>query len=260
VRKPSAARSSGFGGAISEAPYHHGLGALAAADRPAHAWANVQTMAGAKNACAGPFGAFYDAWIERERVAAVVGRVLWGIDTGPMYKSMREALAELPDDATILDVPCGGGVAFRALRPEQRVRYLAADIDEAMLARARRRADRLGLGQVEVLSADMRQLPFDDGVADLGLTYSGLHMIPDPELAIAEMARCIRSGGRIVGTTFLAGGSRRKRLLFAAGARTGHAAPDVTQAELTRWLADAGFTDTRLTGANAFLLFSARKT
>jgi SAM-dependent methyltransferase len=222
-------------------------------------WANVQPVAGVKNACAGPFGAFYDAWIERERVAAVVGRLLWGIDTGPMYQSMREALAEIPEGATVLDVPCGGGVAFRTLRPDRRVRYLAADLDEAMLARARRRADRLGLNQVEVRSADMRRLPFDDGVADLGFSYSGLHMIPDPELAIAEMARCIRPGGRIVGTTFLAGGSRRKRLLFAAGARTGHAAPDVTTDELTRWLTDAGFADTRLSGANAFLLFSARK-
>jgi SAM-dependent methyltransferase len=220
----------------------------------------VQRVAGVKNACAGPFGAFYEAWIERERVAAVVGRLLWGINTAPMYESMRQALSEVPDGATVLDVPCGGGVAIRALGPEQRVRYLAADLDEAMLVRARRRAARLGLGQVEILSADMRALPFEDGVADLGFTYSGLHMIEDPQVAIAEMARCIRSGGRIVGTTFLAGGGLRKRLLFAAGARTGHAAPDIWPVELTRLLTDAGFTDIRLSGgADAFLLFSARR-
>ena len=154
-------------------------------------------MAGVKNACAGPFGAFYDAWIERERVSAVVGRLLWGIDTGPMYKSMREALAEVPDGATVLDVPCGGGVAFRALGREQRVRYLAMDLDQAMLARARRRADRLGLEQIELGSADMRHLPLPDRAADLCLTYSGLHMISDPEVAIAEMARCLRPGGTL---------------------------------------------------------------
>jgi hypothetical protein len=30
-------------------------------------------MARVENACAGPFGAIYDLWIERERVARVVG-------------------------------------------------------------------------------------------------------------------------------------------------------------------------------------------
>src|ERR1700757_1532735 len=98
-----------------------------------------------KNACAGPFGAFYDAWIERERVAARVGRLLWGIDVGPLYASMREALRQGPEGATVIDVPCGGGVAFRGLRPDQPLRYLAIDLDQAMLDRARRRAEQLGL-------------------------------------------------------------------------------------------------------------------
>jgi ubiquinone/menaquinone biosynthesis C-methylase UbiE len=219
----------------------------------------VKSVAPDKNACAGPLGAFYDAWIERERVAAIVGRLLWGITTAPMYQSMRAALAAVPEDATVIDVPCGGGVAFRALPPEKRLRYVAVDLEDAMLERAKRRAERLRLGQVEFLSADMRHLPLEDGTADLCLTYGGLHMIPDPQPAISEMARCLRPGGQIVGTTFLAGGSLRKRLLFAMGARTGHAAPAGTPADLTRWLVDAEFGDIRLTGADAFPLFTAHK-
>lgn len=217
-------------------------------------------MAAVKNACAGPFGAFYEAWIERERVAAIVGRLLWGIDTAPMYASMREALSAARDGITVIDVPCGGGVAFRALGPNQRIRYVAVDLDETMLGRARRRARRLNLEQVEVVAADMRDLPLDDGSAELCLSYSGLHMIPDPEVAIAEIARCVRPGGEIVGTTFLAGGSRRKRLLFAIGALTGHAAPAATATDLRRWLGEAGFADIDMTGDHAFVLFAARRT
>jgi ubiquinone/menaquinone biosynthesis C-methylase UbiE len=216
-------------------------------------------MTAARNACAGPFGAFYEAWIERERVAAVVGRALWGIATGPMFASMREALGRVPDGATVIDVPCGGGVAFRALERHQRVRYLAVDLDETMLRRARRRAARLGLDQVELLAADMRQLPVDDGLADLCLSYSGLHMVPDPDVALAELSRCIRPGGRIVGSTFLAGGTRRKRALFAIGERTGHAAPHGGVADLERWLADAGFGEVDVSGDDAFVLFAGRK-
>src|SRR5918912_1164760 len=135
-------------------------------------------MTAAKNACAGPFGAFYEAWIERERVARIVGRLLWGITTAPMFASMREALSRVPVGATIIDVPCGGGVAFRALGTDQRVRYIAVDVDQSTHNSASRRAKELGLEQVELVNADMRLLPLADGSADLCLTYSGLHMIP----------------------------------------------------------------------------------
>src|SRR3954447_12529586 len=82
------------------------------------------------SACAGPFGAFYDFWIERERVARAVGGTLWGIDVRPMYADMDRIVSGAPDDAVLLDAPCGGGVAFRWLRPAQRVRYIAVDLDE----------------------------------------------------------------------------------------------------------------------------------
>jgi cyclopropane fatty-acyl-phospholipid synthase-like methyltransferase len=52
------------------------------------------------------------------------------------------------EGATIVGVPCGGGVALRALRPEQRVRYVAGDVEPAMLARVRAKAAARGLTQV----------------------------------------------------------------------------------------------------------------
>lgn len=87
------------------------------------------------NVCAGPFGAFHDFYIERPWLARAIGRIVWGVDLAPLYASMQ-AIGRLPDGATVLDVPCGGGVALRALRPDQRVRWIAVDIDETMLERA----------------------------------------------------------------------------------------------------------------------------
>ncbi len=91
------------------------------------------------NICSGPYGRVYDFGIERPGVAQVVGRLVWGIDLAPLYASMA-AIRELPEGATVLDVPCGGGVALRALRPGQRVRWIAVDLDPAMLERCGRRA------------------------------------------------------------------------------------------------------------------------
>lgn len=216
-------------------------------------------MARVQNACAGPFGAVYDSWIERERVARVVGWTVWGMDTRPVFAGMRRAIGDAPAGATIIDVPCGGGVAFRAIRPFQRVRYFAVDLDKEMLTRARRRAAELGRDQVEIVLGDMRGLPFEDGFADLCLSFSGLHMIPDPDRAIAEFGRCVRSGGELWGTAFLADGGRRQRLVFGLGRLTGHVAPSGTAEDLERWLGDAGFSEIEINPRRGFVVFRGRK-
>jgi ubiquinone/menaquinone biosynthesis C-methylase UbiE len=150
----------------------------------------------APNICAGPFGALYNFYIERPRLMRAIGRMVWGIDASVLYDSMRP-LAEIDDGMTVLDVPCGGGIAFRALPQGRNIRYAAVDIDEAMLARARLRAQRRGL-EAEFVAGDMLKLPLDDGAADLVLSYSGLHMVSDPERAVQELARCLKPGGHNV--------------------------------------------------------------
>jgi ubiquinone/menaquinone biosynthesis C-methylase UbiE len=196
-------------------------------------------------------------YVERPWLMQVIGRALWGIDASVLYDSMGQ-LSEVGKGSTVLDVPCGGGVAFRGLLPGREVRYVAVDIDEAMLARARRRARRRGLSRVEFLAGDMLALPFDDAQADLVLSYSGLHMVSDPEPAVGELARCLKPGGRLVGTTFLAGGTRRARALLALGARRGHPLPPARE-DLLRWLTDAGITDVQIGPQSGFAAFSGRR-
>jgi SAM-dependent methyltransferase len=208
------------------------------------------------NACAGPFGAFYDFYIERPWLTQAVGRLLWGIDSSVLYASM-EPIRRAPARAMIVDVPCGGGVAFRALSPAQDVRYVAVDLSPKMLRRAERRARARSLKQVELLVADMTELPFADGEVDLFLSYSGLHMVPRPREAVAEMARCLKPGGQLVGTTFLSDASRRARALFRAGSYSGHPLPP-SREDLRAWL-EAGFDQPTIGPEAGFAAFGGRK-
>jgi len=209
------------------------------------------------NVCAGPFGGVYDFYIERPLLMRLVGRAIWGIDSSPLYTSM-DAIGRAGAGATVVDVPCGGGVAFRALSPEQDVRYVAADLSPKMLRRAARRARKRSLGQIELVEADMTALPFGDAEADLFLSYSGLHMIGDPESAVREIWRCLKPGGEVVGTTFFSDGSWRARTIFALGERRGHALPP-SRADLRRWLDAAGFAEPEIGPEPGFAAFSARK-
>jgi len=211
-------------------------------------------MAQERNVCAGPFGAVYDFYIERPRLARLVLGAMWGVDPRPFYRSLSH-VAELPDGATVLDVPCGGGVALRGLRPDQSVRWFGVDIEPAMLARARRRAAHHPNAEVRLIEGDMSRLALEDGTADLCLSYGGLHCVEHPQAALTEMARCLRPGGRLLGSTFLAQGSLRQRLLLrnddfgSAGS-----APD-----LRGWLHDAGLTDVSVDRDDGLAVFSATR-
>lgn len=211
----------------------------------------------APNACAGPFGSLYDFYIERPRLMRTIGRAIWGIDASVLYSSM-EPIARARRGATIADVPCGGGVALRALDPGQDIRYVAADLSPEMLRRAGRRAQARSLPQIELMVADMRELPFADGEIDLFLSYSGLHMVPDPAGAIGEIARCLKPGGRLIGTSFFSDCSRRARAIFRAGSYRGHPMPP-GRADLLGWLAASGFEDSSIGPQAGFAAFSGSK-
>jgi SAM-dependent methyltransferase len=199
----------------------------------------------------------YDFCIERERLMRAVARAVWGIDMSVLYASM-EAIGRVSDGATILDAPCGGGVAFRAIRPDQDVRYIAADLSEEMLARAQRRAKMRSLNNVEFAVADLCALPFADEQADLFLSYSGLHMLEDPEQAVREIGRCLKPGGELIGTVLLAEGSRRARTLSGIGRRRGYPVPPSGH-DVRRWLTAAGIAEPTIEPERGFAMFRGRK-
>jgi SAM-dependent methyltransferase len=206
----------------------------------------------------GLLGRFYDAYIKRPAWGRVIGRLLWGADPRAMYASMR-AIGEAPDGSTILDAPCGGGLAFRELRPEQHVRYIGLDLSRGMLERARAEAERRGLGQIELVRGNVEDMPLPDGVADLVLTMNSLHAVGDPETAVAELVRCIRPGGRTVGSTLVFGAGRRQDRALRRGQRDGSCGPGGTTADLESWLAGAGLEAVRVSASGAIAVFEARR-
>jgi SAM-dependent methyltransferase len=204
----------------------------------------------------GALGAVYGSYIRRERLARVIARLAWASDVRPFYASMA-AIGGVPDGGTIIDAPCGSGVAFRALRADQRVRYLAFDLSSVMLDRARRYATELGLAQVELAVADAEALPVDDATADLFLSYFGLHCFEHPEVAVREVARGLRPGGRLVGGTIVLGQRRLDRLRVRPG--VGGFGPVGTDGDLRRWLAGASLADAQIDRRGVFAFFTASK-
>ncbi len=205
-----------------------------------------------------PWAAVYDFFVEREALSRPAGRVLFGTDTRLLYERMR-AVDDVPDAGALLDIPCGGGVALRALRPERDVRYVAADIAPAMLERTAAVARERGLGQVETAEEDVEDLTFADGSFDLVVSFAGLHCFPHPAVACREIARVLKPGGLFTGSVFLTDGGIRYLPMVLAGRAAGVMGPSGGRADLDRWLRDAGLDDVEIRRSGAIAYFRARR-
>lgn len=205
---------------------------------------------------ASPFGVAFSAYMERPRLSRLIARTVWGSDIRPYYESMA-AVAQVPDSGTVVDCPCGAGPAFRALKPGQPVRYLAVDLSPSMLRRARQRAKARSLSQVELVEAEATKIPLPDDSADLFFSYWGLHCFDDPAAALHEAGRILEPGGRLVGSTFVLGGNRRRGRLLVKPGRGDFGNPG-TAGDVVRWLSDAGFDEPGIRTSGSMLYFDAR--
>ncbi|MCW2754849.1 MAG: hypothetical protein JWQ32_2260 [Marmoricola sp.] len=205
------------------------------------------------------WASFYDWSVEHPGA----GGAVWKLGIGSDLRLLYDAAAEIgrqPAGAAVLDVPCGGGVALRGLRPGQGLRYVAADIAQAMLDRTMDGAAARGVtDQVEPRLADVGALPFGDGEFDLVVSFTGLHCFPDPRLAVLEMGRVTHAGGVLTGSALLntplsSGGGLRAAPIRRVGRLAGLMGPSATKQEVRDWMGEAGFTDVtlRMSGAMGY--------
>ena len=110
-------------------------------------------------------------------------------------------LAGLRPDDRVLDVGSGTGVVTftAAKRLTAAGSIVGIDLSDGMLDAARRKAARgAGAAKVEFLKMDAEALTFPDAQFDCVLSLYALRHFPRPEVALAQMRRVLRPGGRIV--------------------------------------------------------------
>ena len=205
------------------------------------------------------WGSFYDWTVEHR----TIGRALWAAGIQSDLRLLYAAAGEIgrqPEGARVLDVPCGGGVAVRALHPDQGVDYVAADISQKMLDRTASLAAERGVAeQVTTRIADVEALPFEEGSFDLVVSFTGLHCFPDPARAVVEMARVLEPGGVISGSAILNDTGLRFEPMRRAGRLAGLLGPGCTSDQVERWLARQGVADVTLDVSGAIGYFRGVK-
>jgi demethylmenaquinone methyltransferase/2-methoxy-6-polyprenyl-1,4-benzoquinol methylase len=137
-----------------------------------------------------------------DRIAGVYDLMNTAMTAG-MHHRWRERAADRaelgPGDAA-LDVCCGTGDLALELAgrvgPEGSV--VGCDFSEQMLDLARAKAERRGASNVRFEWADALKLPYGDRSFDAATVGFGARNLADLDRGLAELARVLRPGGRLV--------------------------------------------------------------
>jgi ArsR family transcriptional regulator len=145
-------------------------------------------------------------------------------------------LGLLGGEWVVADLGCGTGHLTQALAPFVG-RVLAIDASAAMLRAAKARVG--DLPNVEIRRGDLEQLPIADGELDLALLVLVLPYLAEPARAIAEAARALKPGGRLLITDLMPHDRAEYRQTM------GHQWQGFAEAEVLGWLEDSGLVGCR---------------
>jgi ubiquinone/menaquinone biosynthesis C-methylase UbiE/DNA-binding transcriptional ArsR family regulator len=103
--------------------------------------------------------------------------------------------ALLPSDWIVGDLGCGTGALLPLVAPHV-ARVIGVDGSEEMLSAARARAAHFD--NVDLRAGSLESLPLADASLDAATLMLVLHHLPAPAVALAEAARVLRPGGRLL--------------------------------------------------------------
>ncbi|HEX8320416.1 metalloregulator ArsR/SmtB family transcription factor [Longimicrobium sp.] len=143
-------------------------------------------------------------------------------------------LLGLVDEAwTVGDLGCGTGQMAASLAPFV-ARVIAVDGSPAMLEAARARL--AGTPNVEVREGELESLPIEPGTLDAAVAFLVLHYVAEPADALAQAARALKPGGRLLVVDMMPHDREEYRQAM------GHVWQGFESERLGGWMADAGLT------------------
>jgi ArsR family transcriptional regulator len=146
--------------------------------------------------------------------------------------AVNEALGQGPF-SLIVDLGTGTGRMLE-LFGSRAGRALGFDLSHDMIAYARAKLERAGLAHAQARHGDLYNIPLPDGAADAVILHQVLHFLDDPAAAIAEAARLLKPGGKLLVVDFAPHELDYLREQFA------HRRLGFSPDQLKRWFKDAG--------------------
>ncbi|MBI4080977.1 MAG: metalloregulator ArsR/SmtB family transcription factor, partial [Candidatus Lambdaproteobacteria bacterium] len=175
----------------------------------------------------------------RRREEAGVAPTARFLEPGQSWYAFARALLTLLPALDAIDLGCGDGTLTLELARGARS-VLGVDVNPAAIQAAERRAAAAGLANARFRVGRIEALAEPAAAFDLALLSQSLHHLPEPGAGLAEAARVLRPGGRVVVTDLA---PHQERWVVE---KLGHAHLGFAPEALARLLGEAGFTDVRV--------------
>lgn len=128
---------------------------------------------------------------------SVAGRLGKDYVPGKSWKSLAGALLRLMPPLAVADLGAGEG-AFALMLAQRARMVIAVDSSARMIEVGRDQAQRHGVKNVDYRQGDIEEIPIGSAEVDLVFFSQSLHHALHPQRALAEAARILVPGGRVV--------------------------------------------------------------
>lgn len=150
--------------------------------------------------------------------------------------------AQIKEGDTVVDLGSGAGndcfVARKLAGDKGKV--IGIDMTEAMIAKARHNAEKLGYTNVEFRLGDIEKIPITANKADVVISNCVLNLVPDKDKAFSEIFRILKPGGHLSVSDVVLEGELPEHLKEAAEMYAGCVAGAIQLDDYLRIMEEAG--------------------
>ncbi|MBE6875547.1 MAG: class I SAM-dependent methyltransferase [Ruminococcus sp.] len=115
------------------------------------------------------------------------------------YQEMYQKISKTIQNKKVLELACGTGLISNHVA-EASKKYIATDFAENMLIQAQKKKS---TAKLHYMKADASALPFANKSFDVVIISNALHVIPNPEKVLSEIARVLKTGGILIAPNFI---------------------------------------------------------
>lgn len=151
--------------------------------------------------------------------------------------------AKISKGDVVVDLGSGAGNDCFIARAEtgETGKVIGVDFTEAMIAKARLNADKLGFNNVEFRLGDIENLPIGGNSADVVISNCVLNLVPNKQKAISEMYRILKNGGHFSISDIVVTGDLPEKIKNAAEMYAGCVASAIKKEEYLGYIKEIGF-------------------
>jgi len=169
------------------------------------------------------------------------------------------ALASLKEGEVVLDLGSGAGldmfVASKKVGESGKV--IGVDMTPAMIEKAKKNAEELGITNVDFRFGDIEEMPVDDNSVDVVISNCVINLAPDKGKVFREAYRVLKPGGRVMVSDIVLSKPLPTEVKDQVVTYTGCIGGAILDEEYLQHMRDAGFKDVKITSKAGESLYGA---